>query len=304
MIKRHTYKKLTWIDLFQPTQEEVRELMEEFDIHPSVANDLLSPTFKPTVDLHENFIYLILHFPAFRHTHSSEQNQEMDFILGKDFIITSRYDVIDPIHKFSKEFDVNSILDKDLISGDASDIFFLIVKKLYRSISHELEYIEDALEKVEERIFRGDEKKMVIELSKVGRDLLNLTQSTNTHKDTLDSLEVAGVEFFSDQFTEKITVITNEYKKIRHEIDVNKESLKELRYTNDSLLTTKQNETMTVLTIMAFVTFPLSLIASIFGMNTVNMPIIGGENDFFIVLSIMLVLTTVMFLVFKNKKWL
>ena len=61
---------------------------------------------------------------------------------------------------------------------------------------------------------------------------------------------------------------------------------------------------MKILTIMAFVTFPLSLIAAIFGMNTVYIPIIGTPGDFWIVMGIMGFATFLMFLYFKRKKWI
>ena len=70
------------------------------------------------------------------------------------------------------------------------------------------------------------------------------------------------------------------------------------------MLSSKENEVMKTLTIMAFVTFPLSLIATIFGMNTVNMPIIGGDYDFWIVIGIMAIFTFAFFVFFKKNKWL
>jgi magnesium transporter len=81
------------------------------------------------------------------------------------------------------------------------------------------------------------------------------------------------------------------------------ESLHELRETNNSLLTTKQNETMKVFTILAFVTLPLSLIASIFEMNTRYTPIIGLPFDFWIIIGGMAVMSIAMFSFFKFKKW-
>lgn len=304
MIKRHQHNNVLWIDLLKPTQEEVREIMEEFNIHPNIASDLLAPTFKPTVELYKDFIYLILHFPALKHTHSGGENQEIDFIIGKDFIITSRYDTIDPIHKFSKEFDVDTVLSKEKEKIDGEHVFFLLVRKLYNSVNHELEYIQDSLDNSEEKIFNGDEKEMVRVLSDIGRDLLNTKQATNTHKETLESLHSVGINFFKGNFNEHMKIIIDDFKRIRHKIEINRESLRELRYTNDSLLSTKQNETMRILTIMAFVTFPLSLIASVFGMNTDYLPLVGRDNDFWIVVGIMLVLTSIFFLFFKYKKWL
>ena len=77
----------------------------------------------------------------------------------------------------------------------------------------------------------------------------------------------------------------------------------ELRKTNDSLLSTKQNEIMKVLTLMSFVAFPLTVIASIFGMNS-NLPIVGQSNDFLIILGIMIATAIFLFGIFKFKKWL
>ena len=83
-----------------------------------------------------------------------------------------------------------------------------------------------------------------------------------------------------------------------------KETLLDLRITNDSLLTTKTNEIMKILTIVAFITFPLTLIAGIFGMNAKYMPFVVHDKDFFIILGLMVVTVFIMFAYFKFKKWM
>jgi len=242
---------MNWIDLEAPTKDDVRSIMKEFSIHPIVANELLSPTRRPKVDLYNNHIYLILHFPAFQHRHGTSTEQEVDFIIGKNFIITTHYEMIDPLHEFSKVFEVNSIIDKSHMGSHAGFLFYYIVKELYKSLEIELDNINDALEKIEEQIFEGKEKDMVEELSKVNRDLLNFKQSIRLHKEVLASLEKAGLSFFGDSFSYYLRAITGEYYKIASAMEGNRETLSELRETNDSLLTTKQNETMKILTILA-----------------------------------------------------
>lgn len=304
MVTKYTHKDLVWVDLESPTQEEVREIMREYSINPLVADELLQPSVKPKVDFHENFIYLIMHFPAFKHTHNKNKNQEVDFIIGRKFLITVRYDTIDPIHKFSKVFEVNSILERGDIGNHAGYLFFHMIKKLYKSVDHELAYIRDSLSFIEDRIFEGKEKAMVIEISKVSRELLNFKLATDTHKEILESFDNVGRQFFGVEFIYHIKSISGEYFKIHNEIRMLIESLAELRETNNSLLTTKQNEIMKVLTIMAFITFPLSVIASIFGMNTKTLPIVGKPNDFWIIMGIMGFATIMFFALFKYKKWL
>ena len=304
MVNKFKYKKLTWIDLESPTEMELRKVMEEYKINTPIAEELRAPTEKPKVDLYKNVIYLILHFPAFKHSHISQSNQEVDFIIGKNFLITVHYDPIDPIHKFSKEFEVNAILNKGNLGTHAGHIFAQLITKLYGSLEHELEFIASNLDIVEDKIFGGKEKEVVRDISQISRDLLNFRQATSSHGDVLDSFELAGKSFFGKDFEHQLRAIVGEYYKIHRLIENHRESLMELRDTNNSLLNTKQNEVMKVLTIMAFVTFPLSLLASIFGMNTDYLPIVGRNGDFWIIMGMMAVLTTTFFAVFKYKKWL
>src|SRR3989344_1769174 len=214
MIKRHTHKHLVWIDVENPTNEEIRGIMQEFDLHPSVAQELLLPTVKPRVELHKNLIYLILHFPALKHAHSGDMNQEIDFVIGENFIITTRYDNIDPINKFSKIFEVNSILDKSNIGDHAGYIFYYMIKEMYQSLANELDSIKDSLKEIENEIFNGKEREMVTTISKVSRDLLNFHHATGAHKHALKSFESAASGFFGATFSFYIKDILNEYYKI------------------------------------------------------------------------------------------
>ena len=304
MIIRHQYKNLTWVDLESPTKEEVREIMEEYNIHPLVADELLSPTLRPKVDLYDNLIYLIMHFPVLYNMHGKSGGQEIDFVIGKDFLVTTHYELIDPLHEFSKVFEVNSILDKSNIGTHAGFLFFYIIKELYRGLTVELDHISEELETIEDRIFKGEEAQMVESISRVNRDLLNVKQAIRPHKEVLDSFETAGKQFFGKEFAYHLQSISGEYYKVFNILEGQKETLLDLRTTNDSLLTTKTNEIMKILTIVAFITFPLTLIAGIFGMNAEYIPFIGHEKDFFIILGLMVVTVLMMFTFFKFKKWM
>jgi magnesium transporter len=82
------------------------------------------------------------------------------------------------------------------------------------------------------------------------------------------------------------------------------ESLHELRATNNSLLSTKQNEIMKIFTIMAFVTFPLQLLVSVFSLNIETNPMHGNLYSFWLIVAILVGLMLLMYGYFKHKKWL
>ncbi len=304
MLTTYTHKKLTWIDLESPSADEVRAVMEKYKIDPMVADELLLPSLKPKVEQYHDYLYLILHFPAFKHTHAGTPNQEVDFVVGKNFIVTTHYDTIDPLHKFSKIFEVNSILDRSDMSEHAGFVFYYMMKKLYKALEHELDYIHDELKQISDRIFNGEEREMVAEISKVSRELLNFKRATASHKEVLKSFEAAGLRFFGESFAFHLHAIMGEHYRIAHQIEGNIDMLTELRETNNSLLSTKQNETMKTLTVMAFIVLPLTFVSQLFGMNTAYLPIVGLPGDFWIVIGSMAILTAFFFAYFKYKKWL
>ena len=295
---------LTWIDIESPKQDEIRKLMEEYLIHPFVAEELLLPTVKPRVELYDDYIYLILHFPVTKHSHSKSVMQEIDFIIGKKFIITTRYDAIDPVHNFSKTFEVNSVLEKGEMGGHAGFIFYHMINKIYKFTSDEIEYTSSKLKKIEDDIFKGMEKEMVKEISETGRILLDFKQIMTPHSEILKSFEEFALNFFGKNFAYSLKSIISEQYKIIKNIEKNKEMLNELRETNNSLLSTKQNEIMKVLTIVSFIAYPLTILAALFQMNTKYTPIVGMPNDFWIVTGTMFIVAIIFYLYFKSKKWL
>ncbi|MBU4057378.1 hypothetical protein KJ828_00235, partial [Patescibacteria group bacterium] len=200
--------------------------------------------------------------------------------------------------------EVNSVLEKGEMGEHAGFLFYHMINRIYRFISDEIEYNSAKLKKIEEDIFKGKEKEMVREISETGRVLLDFKQAMIPHGEILKSFEGIALNFFGKNFTYPAKSIMSEQYKIIKNIEKNKEVLEELRETNNSLLSTKQNEIMKTLTIMAFITFPLTLLASLFGMNTVYNPILGLQNDFWIVIGSMSVLASIFFVFFKYKKWL
>ena len=299
----YDYKGITWINLEKPTADEVRKLMEEYDLHPLVAEELLQPSLRPKVDLHKNCLYLILHFPDT--SKSEEDYQEIDFIVGKDFIITSHYNDVDPLHTFSKMFEVNSILDKSQLGTHAGFILYYMLRDMYRSLSLELVELDKDLEYVESKIFSGDEHRMVKKISLLNRKILDIRKSLRFHDSVLESLEESAEAFFNNGFRYYMHSVTNEYMKVNQVVAAQKELLNDLRSTNDSLLTNKTNDIMKALTIITFTVTPINLATQLLAMNT-EVSFLQNVTDgpFFVILAITTFFAFAMFYFFKKRRWI
>ena len=304
MIHTRRYKNIAWTDIEHPTVEDIRSIIKTYYIEPAVAQELLFPTPDPMVEKYANYIYLVIHFPAWKHTHR-EKIQEMDFIIGKDFIITARYDSIDAIHKFSKIFEVSEILERRQTEVvHAGSLFYWMMREIYQSLHDELALASDLLADIEEKMFAGKERDMVRELSILSRELLTFQHATELHEDILSSFKTVSIAFFGPGYEYEAGLIQKEYSQVRRLVMGYKESLDELRDTNDSLLSNKQNEIIKILTVILFITAVMQIFLGLFAIDNVARAVIGTPNDFWVMLGGLVVIGVSMLVYFSKKDWL
>jgi magnesium transporter len=303
MICTNKYRNLTWIDVESPTQNEITHLIEEYDIPEIAAKELLSKTVRSKVDLHHNTIYLILHFPKVHTKGDVSTEQEIDFLLGKDYVITVHYEKIRALSHCTHSFESHTVSNKNAIGDHAGFLFFYLIKELYKDSMEALEGVNDNLKDIEKSIFEGKEGDMVHAISQTNRKLLDFKQAIRFHGDVLESFENAGKNFYGDNFSYYLSAITGEYNKVNNLLEGHKEILRDLRETNDTLLSWKTNQTVKSLTVLSFIMLPLALITGIFGMNS-EVIFINSSVDFYSVLIAMVCLAIMMFLFFKGKKWI
>lgn len=305
MISRYTYQGLTWVDLESPSREEIIHIVEEFALPQLVGEEMFSSTFRSKVDLYEDCMYLILHFPITDKNTNERTDQEIDFVIGKNFIITVHYELVDPLHNFSKIFETNSLFSHEKIASHSGFIFMEMMKEFYKTSLNGLEDTTIDIKEIERGIFSGREELMVKRISRISRKLLDFKQAIRFHSDILQSYEAASKRFFGDAYGYYAASIMSEFNKVNSVLESHRDTLSELQRTNDSLLTTRSNEIMKTFTIMTFVMIPLSIITGVFGMNTsADLIFIQEISDFFFVIGAMGLTALVMFLFFKLRRWL
>ena len=301
MISRYNHDGLSWVDLESPSREEIVHISEEFSIPTIVGDEMFTNSLRSKVDLYDNFIYLILHFPDINNNGVIEDDLEIDFIIGKNFLITVRYETVVPIAQFSSMFETEGLHTTTKNHGGI--LFATMMKQIYKQCLAELDETTDNIRDIEHRIFKGEEEKMVKILSHTRRKLLDFKQATRFHGDILESYDAASTHFFGETYKYYATSITSEFNKVNSMLHSHREVLNELQQTNDSLLSTKSNEIMKTFTILTFVMLPLSVITGVFGMNA-KFVFINDLADFFFIVAAMSLTGLVMFIFFKYRKWL
>jgi magnesium transporter len=304
MISRILHKGISWVDLHNPTSEDVISVTKEFKLHPAVTEELIKPSFHPRAENYGLHLYLILYLPIFDESRRSLRSRELDIIIGRNFFITVHYDAISPLAEFFGQCDVNLSLRERYFEGTSEKLFFYTWCRLYEFLLLELDQLQKKVDMIEERIFENHERELIKDISLLRRDVLDFLRSLRTHETVLDSLLVIGKEFFGQGFLHFVKELQSRWRRVMGLIENHKDTLETLYDTHSSLLTHRSNRVIKTFTMLALFTFPLTLIATVFGLDAVANPVIGHPFDFWIIVGILVAVFLTMFSIFKYRGWI
>lgn len=301
MISRYTYKDIVWTDLKNPTPEEVLHVGEESSLAKAVIHELSSESLRSKVEQFHDYLYLILHIPTLTDSGEIVGQTEIDFVVGKNFLITTSYGDSSILQQSAANFELSGI--HDAVSPNGAVLFASALKDIYAHYADAMEIISEKINSIERAIFDGEEDMMVRRIALIRRELLDFEQAFRFHGDVLKSYEIASSLFFGSEYSVVTSSVRSEFYKLDKSIKNNRAVLSELQQTNDSLLSTKTNDIMRMFTILSFVMMPLTVITGIFSMNA-SFSFIQGIEDFLFVIGVMALIGIVLFTFFKHRKWL
>ncbi|MFH1509841.1 MAG: magnesium transporter CorA family protein [Candidatus Nealsonbacteria bacterium] len=298
-----TGEKVTWIDIQDPTNEDIKYLEDNFNFHPLVLEELSNFGYRPKVEAYEDYLFMTFYYPVHMKETRETRPREIDIIITKDVIITSHYKSILPLKSLFDKCNLYPEIRKKYMGGSAGYILFLLLNELWKNCLIKLDRLNLKLETIEKEMFEGKEKEMVREISFVKTDLINFWRIIEPQNENLESLSKEGVIYFGEEFAPYFSDIIATYKKSWNSLQTFKETILAMEDTNQSLLSTKTNEVIQVLTVFSAVMLPLTLIASMWGMN-LKIPFDKSPLGFWIILLIMIFLMGLLIIYFRKKKWM
>lgn len=294
-----------WVDLEQPNEEDIRQISEEFSIGEHIEKELLYPTPTPLVAMDVDKALLVLHFPTHGTDDGETKSQEVDFVVGKNFIVTVRYEVVASLHHLKKLLEAQELTAKK--TPITTDVMLeILFAHLYTSVRDHMNHVASNLARVEKEMFDGHERTTVRSISGISREFLHVEASLVNQEESLGRFlnVLAQLEFFGGSFKLRAERIRAGRSSVAHVVKTHRAVATELRETNIALLEARQNEIMKTLTTVNFIFLPLGLISWIFTMRTEGMPIIDSPNAFWVVLAIMLGVAALLITFFVKKRWL
>ncbi|MDD5749307.1 MAG: magnesium/cobalt transporter CorA [Patescibacteria group bacterium] len=299
-------KKMEWLHIEKPTQEQIEALKKEYGFHPLDLEDCLIKIQRPQISEYPNYIFFILTFPVYNRQTREIQSSEIDFFVSSKYLITISDGQLSTISHFFNEVKNNDYSrEKYMLSSHPVFLLYEILYRLQNYTMPMIDHIVQEIDAIGKKIFKGQEKKLVGEILHTKRNIVDFRRTMQAHKNIIKKLMATKNKFFMpDKTNIYFSNILDKTKDIWDSLENIKENINALQETNESLISYKLNEIMKTLTVISVIIIPATLVASIFGMNTEYMPIIGERYDFYFILAIVFTVIFLFFSYFRRKKWL
>jgi magnesium transporter len=166
-----------------------------------------------------------------------------------------------------------------------------------------LDKIGHKLDRIEDEMYEGRSEEIVRDISNAKQEIIAYRKIIKPERATLRVLERYTQRFLPEELDIYFDDIVDAAERIWDLLDNYKEVVEALEQTNESVISHKQGHVLAVLTVIATIVLPLTLIASIFGMN-VRVPGEGDIHAFWALFALMVLLGVAMFGYFRWRRWL
>ena len=276
-IKSISFGELTWTDIQNPTDRETGYLAEHYPFHTLELDDCLSRIQRPKIDENDDYLFLVFHFPVFNKEARVTTSSQVSIFLGENYLITLHEGNLKPLTKFFRDCSANEDTREENMSRSTGYLTYIILDRLVTYCFPILNRIGNNIDMVEEKVFGDNSREAVRDISMLRRDVISYRRMIKPQTEVFEWLEKSELPIIKEDPEVYFGDLADHNRKIMDSLDEYKEVLEGLNDTNNTLSSFQINQVMRVLTIISTILLPLTLIASLYGMN---IPLPLGDSPY------------------------
>ncbi|HIJ71089.1 MAG TPA: magnesium/cobalt transporter CorA [Planctomycetes bacterium] len=293
---------VTWINIDGLHQTDIIEQVgKHFELHPLILEDILNTTQRPKAeDLEEN-IFIVLNMLSYNDRTQAVQSEQVSMVLGRNFVISFQENIGDVfeqirdrlrnakgrIRKMGPDYLVYSLIDAIV------DSYFVILEKIGENI-----------EQLEERLIHNPSDETLHQIHILKRELIGLRRSVWPLRELVGGIERSESVLIKESTEMYLRDVYDHTIQVIDTVESYRDMVSGMLDIYLSSISNRMNAVMKVLTIIATIFIPLTFIAGIYGMNFKYMPELEWRFGYGLVLIIMVIVTCIMLVYFRKKKWL
>jgi len=290
-----------WVDLLAPSVPESLILSDTMGFHPLSVEDAMSAVQYPKVEAYDGYLYVVLHGIDFTAGERGFKTHDIDFFLGPTYLVTVHAGRSTAMTELLAHCPRNP-----RILGDGPvPLFHRIVDAMVDHYRPEVEKLEDRLDELEDAVFANPTPALAREILAQKRDVSSLRRVTTPQRDVISRLARREFVDISDEMAFHFRDIYDHLVRIADDALIFHDRITGILEAHLSNVSNRLNEVMKVLTVVATIFMPLTLLTGFFGMN-VDLPHFpGGPGaQFWWLAGFMLAVVVVMLIMFRRNRWI
>ncbi len=305
---------MAWIGLYRPDPDELASLAEEFDLHELAVEDAITAHQRPKLERYGDTLFVVLRAARYLDDVEEVEFGELHVFIGSDFVITVRHAESPDLAVVRRRLED----DPELLAHGTEAVLYAILDAVVDGYLPVVAGIENDVDEIETQVFDGDPavSRRIYELS---REVVDFQRAASPLTAMLDGL-AGGFEKYGvdEELRRLLRDVADHVAQVNERVDGLRVLLRDILQVNSILVAQKQNEEMTALSrtsnaqndevkkisAWAAILFAPTLVGTVYGMNFDHMPELHWALGYpFAVLSMVMV-SVVLYLVFKRRGWI
>jgi magnesium transporter len=292
---------LLWVDLAAPSIPEQLLLSDTFAFHPLAVEDARSDLQYPKIEPYDGFLYVVLHGLALLKKKPRFATHDIDFFLGRHFLVT----VHDGSSRSIEELRAQCTRNHAVVGEGPVALFHRIVDRMVDRYFPEIDRFQEELDKTEDAVFENPEPRLVRRILKDKRDVATLRRIVTPQRDAIGRLARREYSNISAEMALHFRDVYDQLMRVSDETLMLQDRLTGMLEAHMSNLSNRVNQVVKVLTVLTTIFMPLTVLTGLYGMNVPLPPFPGGDDAQFWWLSgSMLVIVAAMLVMFRRKHWI
>ena len=322
----HTYEELrgcrngsgafSWIGLLRPSEEEIRSVTDEFNLHSLAVEDAVNAHQRPKLERYGDAKFLVLRPARYVDPVEVVEIGEVHLFIGPDFVVSIRH---------AEEPDLGEVrhrleADPQLLCKGPFAVLYAVLDKVVDDYSPVIEGLRNDIDQIEVQVFDGDPtvSRRIYQLS---REVIEFQRAVEPLRDVLASIRELLKDRASDvdlELRRMLRDVADHVTRAVEQISSFRELLANILTVNATLVAQRQNDEMTRLTEASYrqgeqtkrisswaaILFTPTLIAGIYGMNFGHMPELQWKLGYPMAIGLMVVLGVGLYIIFRRRDWL
>jgi magnesium transporter len=297
-------KAIKWVHVLGVHDVDiVKNVCEYYDLHPLVIEDIPSVGQRPKFEAMPKSVYIVLREYDVQHKEKDIHSEQVSVVFGKNFVLSfqeSSDDIFDAIRNRARH-------SESRIRSSGSDyLAYAILDLLVDKYFVVLEAIGDMIEELEEELVIHATSDMLNRIYKIKRNVLAFRRHIWPLREVVLKMQRDAPSFVDQETHIFLRDLYDHVIRVTDHVETYRESITGMLDIYLSSVNNKMNEVMKVLTVVSTIFIPLTLMASIYGMNWQWIPEIAflGPIGYPVFLSAMLMVTIILVMYFRRIEWI